>query len=624
MLQGHMDRLERRKQRPQRPAWPTMRRALELHRDHAKMVAGLLVVIVFGAIAGLGPPLITQRIIDDTLPGPGDTGGDPWLLNALIVAMIGLVAVSALLGVAQSFLSNSIGQAVMYDLRKRLYSHLTRMSLRWFTANRTGEVLSRISNDVGAVQSVVSDTLGGLVGNLITAGTTLALMLFLDWRLALFSTAFMPIFIIPARRVGNIQRQLVTESQEQLAMLNSQMQETLSVSGALLVKTFGRQGDEIGRFDATAHEIRVLGVRRAMVGRWFQMSMGLFAALAPAVVYWYGGHRIIDDQASLGTVVASAALLARLFSPVTQLLNVNVTILSSLALFERVFDYLDLPVEIDDRADAIDLHDPRGEVRFDDVQFSYIEGKPALQGVSFEVPAGKFAAFVGHSGAGKTTAAYLVPRLYDVEHGSITIDGHDIRDVSLESLGQAIGMVNQEPFLFHDTIRMNLRYGAPEATDAEVERAARAANIHELIASLPWGYDTVVGERGYRLSGGEKQRVAIARALLKDPAILILDEATSSVDSKTERAIQDALETLTRGRTVLAIAHRLSTVLAADLILVLDHGRVVERGTHAELLAMGGTYAGLYRQQFAEGEVADGRVGDWESGRMGEGAAPVS
>lgn len=568
------------------------------------MVAGLLTVIGLGAIAGLGPPLLTQRIIDDTLPGAGGKGGDPWLLNVLIIAMIVLVAISALLGVAQSFLSNSIGQAVMYDLRKRLYSHLTRMSLRWFTANRTGEVLSRVSNDVGAVQSVVSDTLGGLVGNLITAGTTLALMLFLDWRLALFSTAFMPIFIIPARRVGNIQRQLVTESQEQLATLNSQMQETLSVSGALLVKTFGRQGDEIGRFDATAHEIRVLGVRRAMVGRWFQMSMGLFGSLAPAVVYWYGGHRVIDDQASLGTVVASAALLARLFAPVTQLLNVNVTILSSLALFERVFDYLDMPVEIDDRPGAITLHEPRGELRFDDVQFSYIEGKPALQGVTFEVPAGKFAALVGHSGAGKTTAAYLVPRLYDVDSGGISIDGHDIRDVTLESLGQAIGMVNQEPFLFHDTIRMNLRYGAPNASDADVERAARAANIHELIASLPWGYDTVVGERGYRLSGGEKQRVAIARALLKDPAILILDEATSSVDSRTERAIQDALETLTRGRTVLAIAHRLSTVLAADIILVLDHGRVVERGTHAELLAMGGTYAALYLQQFAEGEAA--------------------
>ena len=573
-----------------------------MHRPHLAMVLGLMAVIIVGAVVGLGPPLLVQRIIDNALPGAGHSSGDPWLLNLLIVAMVILVAVSALTGVLQSYLSNSMGQAVMYDLRSKLYRHLTGMSLRWFTSNRTGEVLSRVSNDVSAVQSVVSDTLGGVVGNLITAGTTLALMLFLDWRLALFSTAFLPLFIIPARRVGSIQRNLVGESQEQLAIMNSQMQETLSVSGALLVKTFGRQQGEIARFENTAREIQILGVRRAMVGRWFNMSMGLFAALAPAVVYWYGGHRVIGGEASLGTVVASAALLGRLFSPVTQLLNVNVTILSSLALFERIFDYLDIEQEIADRPGAIKLHDVRGHVRFEDVTFSYAAGSPTLKGISFDVPPGKFAALVGHSGAGKTTAAYLVPRLYDVDGGRVTIDGHDIRDVTLESLGSSIGMVNQEPFLFHESIKANLRYGAPDATDEEIERAARAANIHEFIAGLAFGYETIVGERGYRLSGGEKQRVAIARALLKDPAILILDEATSSVDSKTERAIQEALEHLTRGRTVLAIAHRLSTVLAADVILVLESGLIVERGTHAELLALDGVYAGLYRQQFARGE----------------------
>jgi ATP-binding cassette, subfamily B, bacterial len=596
--------MKRREQRPQRPAWPTMHRALRLHRPHLVMVTGLLITIVVGAVVGLGPPLLTQKIIDNALPHPGDTAGDGFLLNMLIVAMVGLVATSALLGVAQSYLSNSIGQGVMYDLRSQLYRHLTGMSLRWFTSNRTGEVLSRVSNDVSAVQSVVSDTLGGVVGNLITAGSTFALMLALDWRLALFSTAFLPLFIFPARRVGNMQRVLVGESQEQLAVLNSQMQETLSVSGALLVKTFGRQADEIRRFNTTAREIRVLGIRRAMVGRWFMMSMGLFAAIAPAVVYWYGGHRVIGNQATLGTVVASAALLTRLFQPVTQLLNVNVTVLSSLALFERIFDYLDLETEIADRPGATVLTHPRGDVAFENVTFSYGKGAPTLKGISFHVPAGKFAALVGHSGAGKTTAAYLVPRLYDVNGGRVTIDGHDIRDVTLESLGQSIGMVNQEPFLFHESIRSNLRYGSPEAIDDEIERAARAANIHDFIAGLPYGYETIVGERGYRLSGGEKQRVAIARALLKDPAILILDEATSSVDSKTERTIQDALEHLTKGRTVLAIAHRLSTVLAADVILVLDHGELVERGTHAELLRLGGVYAGLYRQQFAAGDLS--------------------
>ena len=488
----------------------------------------------------------------------------------------------------------------MFDLRRALYRHLSGMSLRWFTANRTGEVLSRVSNDVGAVQGVVSDTLGGLVGNLITAGSTFALMLYLDWRLALFSVAFLPLFMYPAKRVGSIQRDLISESQEELALMNGQMQETLSVSGALLVKTFGRQADEIERFEEKAMRIRTLNIRRAMVGRGFGVVVGLFGAITPAVVYWYGGHRIIGNEASLGTVVASAGLLGRLFSPISQLLNLNVTVLSSLALFERLFDYLDLEHEIADKPGAVALQRVHGDVRFEDVSFSYTNEGKTLQHVSFEVPRGQFAALVGHSGAGKTTAAYLVPRLYDVNEGRITIDGHDIRDVTLESLGANIGMVNQEPFLFHSTIKENLRYGRPDATDEEIERASRAANIHEFIAGLPRGYNTIVGERGYRLSGGEKQRVAIARALLKDPAILILDEATSSVDSETERAIQDALERLTRGRTVIAIAHRLSTILAADVIVVLDHGVVAERGRHAELLALDGVYARLYRQQFSQ------------------------
>ena len=586
--------------RPQRPAWPTFRRAVLLLSSHKVLLGGFLAAIAVASLVGLVPPLLIRQIIDDAIPNDDGSG-----LNVLAGAMAAIIVLGAFNTVLQSWLSNSISQSVMLDLRTRLFRHLSSLSLGWFTSNRSGDTLSRVNNDVGSLQFVVSTTLGEVIGNLITLISTFALMLALDWQLALFSVVFIPIFVIPARRVGNLQRSLQNQTQTAMATMTSQMQETLSISGVLLMKTFGRGEDESRRFEDVATQVRSLSIRRVMAGRWFAMAMGMFGALAPAVVFWYGGHRVLSGDVSLGTVVALAALLPRIFGPAAALLNVHVSVLSSLALFERIFDYLDIEPEIADKPEAVQLSQVQGRIAFRDVSFSYVQGQEVLHNMSFDIPAGHFAAFVGPTGAGKTTIAYLVPRLYDVDQGQVLIDGYDVRDVTLESLTSNMAMVNQEPFLFHESIRENLRYARPDATNEEIESACRAANIHAHIASLPDGYETVVGERGYRLSGGEKQRVAIARALLKDPAVLILDEATSAVDSVTERAIQDALETLRQGRTVIAIAHRLSTVIGADVVFVIEDGRVVEQGTHAQLVANNQHYSRLYEHQLLAPKTSD-------------------
>jgi ATP-binding cassette subfamily B protein len=584
---------------------------------------GLLILITVSV--GVVNPILIKFVLDNLVPnGPHDLG----LLYLQVSLMIVLPIVTSLIGVWQSYLSNVVGQRVMNDLRLALYSHLQWMPLRFFTETRTGEIQSRIANDVGGVQSVVTDTAASLLSNFATVATTVIAMLILDWRLTVLSLALLPVFAYITYRVGKVRREVSTLTQRSMAEMSAITEESLSVSGILLSKTFGQQEASIERFRAESQRLGDLQVRGQMIGRWFFALIGTFFSIMPAFVYLVAGILIIvagDRNVSIGTIVAFTTLQSRLFFPLGQLLNVQVEIQGALALFDRIFEYLEMDAEISDAPDAVELTpvNVRGEVRFSDVTFRYpvapaqveaaeetaeaeADGRAvptaiqpfALTDISFSAAPGQLVALVGPSGSGKTTSTYLIPRLYDVDSGSVTIDGIDVRGIRLESLGRIIGFVTQETYLFHDTILANLRYAKPEATMAQIEDAARAAAIHERIAELPDGYDTVVGERGYKLSGGEKQRVAIARVLLKDPRILILDEATSALDTVSERLIQAALQRLMEGRTTIAIAHRLSTILRADQILVMQRGRIVERGTHAELIRQEGLYAKLSAEQF--------------------------
>jgi ATP-binding cassette subfamily B protein len=570
---------------------PETRRIASLFRPYRLRLTTVLALIGLSAAISMISPFLLREVLDEAIPER-----DSVLLTWLVAGMIAISIATGALGVAQTWLSNLVGQRVMHDLRAAVYRHLQRLSLAFFTRTRTGEVQSRIANDIGGVQNVVTSTATSIVSSVTTVLATIVAMFALDWRLAVFSLALLPFFVWLTRRVGRERKRITSERQGRLADMSSLVEESLSVSGILLGKTMGRAPELAERFTRESADLADLEVRSRMAGRWRMASVQMTFSIMPALVYWFAGYTMAQGDAaiSIGTVVAFTTLQTRLFFPLQSLLSVGIDIQTSLALFHRIFEYLDVPVDIAEREAPAELDDVVGELRFEGVSFGYdADGPPTLDAIDLVVPAGTTTAIVGETGSGKTTLGYLVARLYDATAGRITIDGVDVRDVSFASLARTVGLVSQETYLFHATVRENLRFAKPDATDEELEDAARAAQIHDLIASLPEGYDTVVGERGYRFSGGEKQRIAIARTVLRNPPVLVLDEATSALDNETERAVQEALDRLAEGRTTLAIAHRLSTIRHADEIVVLDGGRIVERGSHAELLARGGRYAAL-------------------------------
>jgi ATP-binding cassette subfamily B protein len=564
-------------------------RIARLFRPYRARLLAVLALIGCSALLGMATPFLLRDVLDDAIPN-----NDTQLLAMLVGGMVAVAVLTGVISVGQTFLSNQVGQRVMHDLRRSVYRHLQRLPLAFFTRTRTGEVQSRIANDIGGVQSVVTTTATSIVQNVTTVLATITAMVLLDWRLAVFSLAVLPLFIWMTRRVGAQRKRITAQRQETMADISTLVEESLSVSGILLGKTMGRSAELADRFDAESARLADLEVRGRMAGRWVMATIQTSFAVMPALVYLAAGLLIADGSTAItiGTVVAFTTLQNRVLFPIQSLLNVSVDVQTSRALFDRIFEYLDLPVELDDGDRELAV--PEGRVRFDDVWFRYDENGPwTLEGIDLDVEPGTKVAIVGETGAGKTTLGYLVARLYDVDRGAITIDGTDVRDVTFRSLADGVGLVSQDTYLFHASVAENLRFAKPGATDAEIEAAARAAHIHELIESLPDGYETMVGERGYRFSGGEKQRIAIARTVLRNPPVLVLDEATSALDTETERAVQSALDELSAGRTTIAIAHRLSTVRDADQIIVLDGGRIAERGTHDELLARGGRYRTL-------------------------------
>jgi ATP-binding cassette, subfamily B, bacterial len=586
-----------------------LRRVWRLAAAYKGLLAVFLVVIVVAAVVALVPPLLARRIIDDAIPN-----GDGGLVTTSALLMVGVAVVSLLLGLVERWTSSRIGEGLIFDLRVRLFDHVQRMPIAFFTRTQTGALTSRMNNDVIGAQRAVTGTLGSVVSNVIALISTLIAMAILEWHLTVLGVLLAPLFLLPTRRAGRRLAAITRQGMDLNASMNTTMTERFGVAGALLVKLFGRYDDETESFSDRASAVRDIGVRSAMYSRVFYAAMALLGSVGAALVYLVGGHLVIEGAITVGTLVALGTYVTRLYSPIQALANARVDVMTALVSFERVFEVLDTPASVVDAPGARDLGRPDGRVELDHVSFRYppasevsiasLEGgRPlgvqvgaeVLHEVSAVVEPGQTIALVGPSGAGKSTLISLISRLYDVTGGSITIDGTDVRALTQRSLHAAIGVVTQDPHLFHDTVGANLRYARPDATDAELEAAGRAARIHDVIAALPEGYDTVVGERGYRLSGGEKQRVAIARMLLKDPAIVVLDEATSHLDTENEVLVQQALAEALRGRTAIIIAHRLSTIVEADQILVLEGGRIVERGRHDALLAGGGLYADLYR-----------------------------